>query len=114
LQTSIEFKQGVLKGIAEGAAAASAEFFPSLAHSVYGLGRILWDGAKALSHPVETTINFINACEQMGAVTKEYYQTIAWDKVQEQLESEFQNFCRNYDSLSDAERGHLMGYVVGK
>lgn len=109
-KTSAEFSDSLLKGLAEGSVEAAQDFFPSLWNSTYGLGTSLWSFTK---HPINSTKNFCNACYDIGEATAEYFKTVDWNKI-EGYGTEIKQLCEKFDHLSDAEKGNLIGYSIGK
>jgi tetratricopeptide (TPR) repeat protein len=109
-KTSTEFTESLLKGLTQGGIDSVNDFFPSLWHSTYGLGETLWSFTQ---HPINTTKNFCNACYDIGEVTTEYFKTLDWNTI-EGYGAEIKQLCEKFDHLSDAEKGHLIGYSIGK
>jgi len=86
------------------------DFFPSLCRSARGIGNALW---AFVEHPIDTTTNFCNECYELGQITAEYCQAFDW-KTAEGYVDEVKQLCEEFDELSDAEKGHLIGYSIGK
>jgi tetratricopeptide (TPR) repeat protein len=109
-KVTAEFYQALLLGLASGGKHGLVDFFPSLWHSAKGIGQILWIFAE---HPVNSTVNFANICYEMASLTAEFLIAFDWDTAEEYA-AEFRQLMENFDSLPDAEKGHLIGYNIGK
>lgn len=107
---SKEFTAALLEHAARGVTDAATDFVPSLCQSAYGLAQAVWTTAQ---HPIESTQNFAGACYEMGECIVEYCKTVDWDTVGEHVE-QIRTLYEKYDQLSDAEKGALVGYAVGK
>ena len=110
IETSTDFSVALLKSAGHGAGEAIVDFVPSLCHSAYGLSTILWTTAK---HPIETTKNFAGACYEMGECLSDYCSTVDWDTLDE-YSQEIKTLSENFYSLSETEKGELIGYAIGK
>lgn len=109
-KSSNEFNKSLLEGLTKGSVESAKEFFPSLWHSMYGLGEALWSFTQ---HPIDTTTNFCNACYEIGGTSAEYFRNFDWDQI-EGYASEFKQLYEKFDHLTDAEKGHLIGFSIGK
>lgn len=109
-KVSNEFRDALLSSLAKGGMEAAIDFVPSLCHTVYGLGTSLWSLAQ---HPVDSTKNFCNACQEMGVTAAEYFKTLDREKL-EGYADEIMQLCERFDHLSDGEKGHLIGYSIGR
>lgn len=107
---SIEFSQSLMSGLIDGGKEAILDFIPSLCSSIYGLGTCTWAFAQ---HPIDSTINFCNACEQMAKVTAKYFKTLDGEKVEGYVH-EIKLLCEQFDQLKDAEKGRQIGYCIGR
>ena len=76
-------------------------------HFVEGLATFVWNGAR---HPVDTVVGIYRGV--MGIVDNirngEYEEVIA------KSFPELYKLAKHWDTLSDYEKGHLVGEVVGK
>lgn len=107
---SNEFYQALLGGLTIGGRESLTDFFPSLWHSAKGIGHTLWIFAE---HPVDTTINFANLCYEMADSTAEFFAAFDWDTAEEYA-VEFRQLMEGFKSLSETEKGHLIGYSIGR
>jgi tetratricopeptide (TPR) repeat protein len=105
-----DFKQALLASLKEGASDSVKDFFPSMLSTVRGLGTALWCFAQ---HPVDETINFTNACYELSQNVGKFIKTLDWDKI-EGLRDDLKEMYRRYDSLSEEEKGKLIGYTIGR
>lgn len=109
-KVSNEFRDALLCSLAKGSMEAAVDFVPSLCNTVYGLGSSLWSLAE---HSVDSTRNFCNACQEMGMTAAEYFKSLDWETMEGYAE-EVRQLCEKFDQLSDGEKGHLIGYSIGR
>lgn len=110
LKPSWTVKESILSGLQEGCSEAVVDFVPSLCSSVYGLCSSVWIFAQ---HPIESTTQFVNACSEIGNCINEFRKNVDFDEI-EAYPIEIQRLYNQYDRLSEPERGHLIGYSVGR
>lgn len=109
-KTSNEFNVALSQGLLEGGKTWAIELLPSLLESLHGLGTSLWSFVKA---PIDSTTNFYNACYETGEVVVEYIKTLDKEQIEE-MALEIQELYHRFDSLNDAEKGHAIGYCIGR
>lgn len=63
--------------------------------------------------PLTKTNDFCNACCEVGEATADFFATLDKDKLTKCTE-EIQRLYGAFDGLSDSEKGHLIGYCIGK
>jgi tetratricopeptide (TPR) repeat protein len=107
---SKEFTTSLLTSTCEGAIDGAIEFIPSLCHTVYGLGRTLWITAQ---QPLESAQLFSSACYEMGESIVDYCKTVDQETLNGYVD-QIKALYERYDVLSEAEKGELIGYTVGK
>lgn len=110
LKPSRTVKESILKGLTEGSKEAAVDFGPSLCESVYGLGCALWGFAE---HPIDSTVNFVNACYDISKNAREFFKGIDWKDI-ESCSVEIERLYGNFDKLSETEKGYLVAYAIGK
>jgi tetratricopeptide (TPR) repeat protein len=110
LKPSWTVKESILKGLQEGCAQAVVDFVPSLCSSVYGLCSSMWIFAQ---HPIDSTTQFANACYDIGNCINEFRKNVDLEEI-ESYPIEIQRLYDQFDRLSESEKGHLVGYVVGR
>lgn len=120
IDTSVEFKMALFQSLAQGSAEAAVEFVPSLLNSVYGLGEALWikaynfDAQNLTADKMLDSVHcFANTCYEMGECATQYCREVDWDTVDNSIE-EIKKLYAQFDSLSDKEKGELIGYTIGK
>jgi hypothetical protein len=86
------------------------EFIPSLCHSAYGIGQTLWATAQ---HPIDSSRYFANSCYEFSECFVDYCRNLDWDKVEEHAD-QLTTLYKHFDRLSDAEKGRLIGHIIGK
>lgn len=104
------FTEQLMVHMSMGAADAALEFVPNLCSSVYGLGNVLWMNVR---HPIQSIDNFSKCCYSMGEIIVQYAKTID-SKIVEKYIDELKVLYKQYDHLSDGEKGALIGYTIGK
>lgn len=105
-----EFTQALLMNLCKGVSEATVDFVPSLCKTTYGLGTTLWAVAK---DPIESSKLFADACCEMSDVIVEYCKTLDADTLDTCVD-QIKMLYNNYSQLSDAEKGALIGYTIGK
>lgn len=110
LKPSSSIKESILKGLEEGCTESIVDFVPSLCNSVYGLCASLWVFAN---HPINSTNNFVNACYDIANCVHEFRKNVDLEEI-ESYPIEIQRLYGQFDRLSESEKGHLVGYLVGK
>ncbi|MBA3816520.1 MAG: hypothetical protein H0X29_08395 [Parachlamydiaceae bacterium] len=109
-KTTSDFSSALLNGVIEGGAQATVDFVPSLCNTAYGLGECLWCFVQA---PVDSTINFCNACSETGETVTEYIKNLNQETI-EGLADEMKQLYQQFDGLNDSEKGQAIGYCIGK
>lgn len=107
---SLDFEKALLEGLIEGGEIALIDFFPSIWDSVCGVGQTFW---AFVNHPIDTTTNFYNSCYELAKITAEYCKSLDWDTLEEYA-YEMKILCEKFDSLTDSEKGQLIGVCIGK
>ncbi len=107
---SNEFSKALMGSLITGAQEAAVDFVPSMCSSIYGLGEALWVGA---GQPVNSSKQFITACHQIGVNIHDYCKDVNWATLDGYVD-EIKTLYENFDQLSDADKGHLIGHTVGK
>lgn len=110
LRPSWNVKKSILNGLEEGCTEAVINFVPSLCNSVYGLCSSLWIFIK---DPINSTNNFVNACYDISNCVNEFRKNVELDEI-ESYPIEIQRLYDQFERLSDSEKGHLIGYIVGR
>jgi tetratricopeptide (TPR) repeat protein len=110
LKVSSDFANALISGLMKGAQEAAVDFFPSLLNSAYGLSESLWVFGQ---HPIEQTTHFTNACYAATECAVKFCEKLDWAQVEEYAE-DFKQFCERYYQLGDAEKGALIGQLIGK
>lgn len=103
---SLAFGQNLALGIVKGGKEATEEFIPSLLSSFRGLGRGIW---ACVSNPLQVSQNLI---ESSKACLESL--PIALRKMDSELIPELQKYAEKWHSMNEAQKGELMGYVIGK
>jgi hypothetical protein len=109
-KTSKEFTDALLKGLSKGGSEAVIEFIPTLCNTVQGLGQALW---SLTEQPVYSTVNFCNACYDVGEAAAEYFLSLDVDKIGGYVD-EIKDLCVNFNRLNDQEKGTIIGHTIGK
>jgi Bacterial toxin 50 len=109
-EASPSFTEALLNSTRQGAIEAAIEFVPSMCHSAYGLGETLW---TTVEHPIESTKEFANVCYEMSECIVDYCKNLDWNTVDGYVE-QIKTLYERFDQLSEAEKGQLIGYTVGK
>lgn len=107
---TLEFETALSLGLLRGTAEAALDFVPSMCHSTYGLGRTLWTCA---TEPVQSYKNFAKCSWEAANAFKTYCQTVDWNTI-EGYSQQLYDLYKRYDSLSDQEKGDLIGYTLAK
>lgn len=107
---NLEFETALSLGLLRGTAEAARDFVPAMCHSVYGLGRTLWSCA---SEPVNSYKNFVKCSWDIANAVKTYCQTVDWETIDGYSE-QIRDLYKRYNSLSDQERGDLIGYTIAR
>jgi tetratricopeptide (TPR) repeat protein len=114
-QTSKEFSNAFMRGLAKGSKDSVVDFFPSLFSAVYQLA----------VHPVDSATSLANTSWDLMLATKEYLNEIDWSRMEAPDEDMFltttgafyepalQMLYAKFDGLTDAEKGELLGYAIG-
>lgn len=110
LKPSENVQQSILSGLQEGCTEAAIDFVPSLCNSVYGLCSSMWAFAQ---HPIDSTNQFVNACYDISNCINEFRKNVNLDEI-ESYPIEIQRLYDQFDRLSEPEKGHLIGYIVGR
>lgn len=110
LKPSSTLKESVLNGVREGCKEAVVDFVPSLCSSIYGLCSTMWIFA---AHPINAAKDFVDACCDIGRYANEFRKNVEIDEI-ESYPIEIQRLYNGYDRLSETEKAHLVGYIVGK
>lgn len=108
-----EFTSAVLTSVCKGAAESAIDFVPSLCSSVYGFGETLWAVHPLNPQSLENSRQFASACYETAECVADYYKNIDWATVEDYVD-EVKTLYERFDSLSDSEKGELIGYTVGK
>jgi hypothetical protein len=109
-QASKEFSQSFLSGVFTGSSESAQEFVPSLCHTTCGIGRTLW---TAFNHPIESTKELIGASYEVGECVVDYCRNLDWETIEGYTEHA-KEVCQSFLKLSEAEKGELIGYTIGK
>jgi len=109
-KSSDEFNRALMLGLLEGGTEAAVNFVPSLCDTAYGLDACLWNFAQ---EPIASTASFCNACYDTGETVVEYIKTLDQEKI-DKMAIEVQDLYKRFSSLSDDEKGQIIGYCVGK
>lgn len=112
-KASQEFTTSLLKSVCIGAAEAAVDFVPSLCSTAYGLGSTLWAVHPLNSDSLENTKLFANACYEMCDSIVDYCKSADMETLEECVE-EIKTLYENFEQLTDADKGALIGHVVGK
>lgn len=107
---STDIQEATLKGLKDGCEEAIIDFFPSLFHSIYGLGTGVWVFAQ---HPVSSTKQFVNACCDMSKNIKDLFYNIEIEEI-ESYPKEIQHLYDRFDRQSEVEKGYFIGKAIGK
>jgi tetratricopeptide (TPR) repeat protein len=110
IKTSIEFEQGLLKGVIEGGKDAAIEFIPSLCHTAYGMGATLW---ACTSNPGKFVTYLVNPCHEIAQTTLENLKKLDKEQLEECCD-ELKELYSSFNKLHPSEKGEKIGYVVGK
>jgi hypothetical protein len=66
-----------------------------------------------LEHPIDSVTEFSNECYEIGQYVWESCKNLEQDKIVD-ITDELKTLYEKYEQLSDAEKGHLIGYTIGK
>lgn len=114
-QTSQEFSDAFMQGLAKGAKEGAINFFPSLFSAAY----------QITVHPVDTATHLANTCWDLMLATREYLKEVDWSRMEAPGEDLFltttgafyepalQKLYAQFDHLTDAEKGAVFGYAIG-
>ena len=64
-------------------------------------------------HPIDSTTQFANACYDIGNCINEFRKNVDLEEI-ESYPIEIHRLYDQFDRLSESEKGHLVGYVVGR
>ncbi len=112
-EASQDFKIALVNSACQNASNTAIDFFPSLCHSMYGMGTTIWAAHPLNPLGLENIGSFVNACYVAGECVVDYCKNAdsnTLNKCVEQIKILYECF----DQLSDAEKGELIGQVVGK
>lgn len=109
-ETSVEFAQALMSSLGQASLETAIDLAPSLCSTVYGAGEVLW---ATLQDPINTSANFASICYELGQNAYESCKNIDWSNV-EGYAYEFKVLCDDFMQLSEAEKGHLIGHIIGK
>lgn len=110
LRASIEYNVSLLKGLTIGSVEGATDTTLTLLHSPYGAAQALWTFAQ---EPVKTTTNFYNSVYDTVQCITEHFNLMGWEYF-DGIGEDLKDFYQKYNNLSDAERGYLTGYYMGK
>lgn len=110
LATSQEFAEAFLHSLATGAIESIQEFIPSLWGTVRGIGSALWTCAE---DPGASLTNYVNVAHEVMVGTIQWMQSVDKQYLHCCL-SELRTLADDYNRMSDADRGNLLGYIIGK
>ena len=105
------FSKALLQGLAQGAREGAVDYLPSLLSSMYGLSQTTW---AILEHPLDHSSAFANACYDAGNCMAEYFKTNDLSSMENDLLEGIDSLFAAYDNLPDAEKGMMIGSLVGK
>jgi tetratricopeptide (TPR) repeat protein len=105
-----EFVDAFCQAAFSGASDSACDFVPSLCNTAYGLGECLWVFGE---RPLDSITNLASAGYEMLEIIVDHLKTIDRDALHEYA-SELVKLYENFNSLTDHEKGELVGYVVGK
>lgn len=111
---SNEFISALNQAIINGAKDSAEEFIPSLCNSVGGISNCLWIG---LQQPVDSLKCFHYACNEVASFVWDALRNLDNERLQEIYDinkHDLEIFLKNYDELSDQEKGNFLGYAIGR
>ncbi len=106
----IEFINAFASSVIEGSKDALCDFIPSLCYTAYGLGECLWTFGE---HPIDSVNHLANTSYEIGEHIVDYLKTVDREKISEYA-TELVSLYERFDELSNNEKGHLIGYTLGK
>jgi|GEM_PF-747287 len=101
-----EFSKGFTFGAMKGFNQGARDFFPSVWHSLSGIGRGFW---TFIREPVEVSREFLSSVELFISVLK---QQISEDELKE-VPSKIHEMLKQWDSIPDFQKGRYIGEVIG-
>lgn len=108
------FEKAFVDGLFSGVQESFEQIGIFLSQSAQGLSRALW---AQIEHPIDTTVETVrelaSACYEAAEDTYQYLQNLKKEDI-EDICVELRKVYEDFDKLNDAEKGHLMGQVVGK
>jgi tetratricopeptide (TPR) repeat protein len=107
---SIDFAENLLKSIAKGSEEAAKEFLPNLCNSVYGISNALW---VTVTHPIDATNNFVNACHKLVVTMEDYHKNFEWSTLNG-YSYEIMSLLEEFDQLNEVQKAELIGSAIGK
>lgn len=109
---SKEFNQSLLKGITDGCKEGIVNFVPSLCNSIYGLEKTLWANAQ-LKDFLFPGPYFANAAYNAMTSFIDICKSVDQQMINECVD-ELKVLYQQFNQLNDTEKGHLIGYSIGK
>ena len=109
-KASKAFSSALLRGIINGCEEAAVEFIPSLCSTTYGMGTTLW---TCVQHPIDSFVNVANSCCEISQDVFDYCLNFDLDMLEEHSE-QIKSIAKQFNQLSESERGELIGYTLGK
>jgi|GEM_PF-4667608 len=100
----------LLKGIKEGNAEWRQEFLPSICRSMQGIGACLW---QDLQKPIALNLYVYAKCVEFCKEGAALIQSVDKETIETGY-SEFIALLREFDSLTEVEKAHIIGRGLGK
>lgn len=103
----LEFSKGFIVGATQGVGTGAKEFIPSILYTISGIGQGFW---AYLKEPINVSQDFIEV------VTAYIEWAIAYlsPGQREILVSELKQLFHKWYDLKDYEKGHKIGFIIGK
>lgn len=106
-ENKIQFSTGLISGTLEGAQVSAKEFVPSIFSCCRGILNGLW---AFTSSPAEVSKEMVNAAYAIG----EFIQDHTTKECLIHIVSELKDLSISWNKLNDQEKGHKIGFIIGK
>jgi len=102
-----KISQGIAAGCIKGGIDSAINFIPSLLSSIYGLGRGAWAFA---ANPIGVSVELVESAVNCFEFIKENISA----EILATLVPELKECIQKWERLEDEQKGHYIGYVIGR
>lgn len=102
-----DYAKGLTEGALKGVQVGTVEFVPSVLSSLRGISLGLWAFAQA---PKSTSRQLINDSYELILFLQEHSK----EEIAQEVIPELKELVAKWDTLNDFERGHGIGFIIGK